>query len=598
MFPKTGSKWIISVTLLLVCVMGMASCTAPVEPPAVETSPAQPEASLPAASVPPVEAATAVPDEEETSIVILIPEDPPNFNAAIGDTGYDSLVMKMVLMGLADIDPDGRVFPRLAAELPTLENGGVVVDEEAGTMVATWKLRQGVTWADGTPVTSDDVIFTYEEIIDPETGTWIQGIDYVDGIEKIDDSTFAIKFNTIYPGYLTLFGGEQVVIWPKHYCDAEQGFTAWDCARQPLSSGPYMLEEWVTGDHMTFVRNPNYYEKDKPQIDQIIVQIVPDAAVRRTMMVEGDADVYMWATEQIADELKDEPNVKVSVSPTSRWVMRLFMNLAAKGSIDPAADPHPILADVRVRQAIRQAIDVDTISKEIFRGYSVPVWSELFRNPYTCEIPKPVYDPDAAIALLEEAGWKDTDGDGVRECHGCLHAAEGDKMEMELITYPEYGEPIILTQQLIGEMLGKVGMKLELSTVQGSVLWADYESGGIEQRGDFSIDLYDDGYGGIDPTDFLWQYYYSTSAEPGQGWNVGRWKNTEFDALLDQAYTLDEVTRKDLFCQIADLLDKELPQILMFSTINADAYSKRLNGLQSNINDVVTWNVANWTLAE
>ena len=533
-----------------------------------------------------------------SSITIIIGEDPPSFNAAVGDTGYDSLVMHMVMMGLTDIDPAGNIIPKLAAELPSVENGDVVVDNNAGTMDVTWKLRKDVFWSDGTPVTSDDVIFTYEAIINPDTGSWILGIDYVDGIDKIDDKTLVIHFNTIYPGYLTLFGGEQVVIWPKHYCDASQGFVAWDCGRTPLSDGPYMLQEWVTGDHLTFVRNPKYYETGKPQIDQVIVRVVPDVTVRETMMRQGDADVLMWATEQVADDLKNDSNVAISMSSNSRWVMRLFMNLAAKGSIDPVANPNPYLSDIRVRQAIRAAVDVDTIISSVWHGFPKPVWTEFFRPPYSCEIPQPQYDPEVAKALLEQAGWSDQDGDGTRECHGCQTAADGTQMSMELITYAEYGEPLLLTQQLIGEMLGKIGIHLDLRVVQGSVLWADYQSGGIEQRGDFNLDLWDDGYSGTDPTEFLQQSYSSAAAVPDQGYNFGRWSNLDFDALLNEAYTLDEGQRKVAFCQMAQILDQGLPQILLFSTINADAYATRLAGIQSNINSVVTWNISDWTIVK
>jgi peptide/nickel transport system substrate-binding protein len=536
------------------------------------------------------------PTQTTSTVNILIGEDPLSFNAAVGDTGYDSLVMHMVMMGLTDIDPEGNIVPRLAAELPTVANGGVVVDETTATMDVTWKLLDDVNWADGTPVTSEDVIFTYEAIINPDNGGWILGIDYVDAIDKIDDKTFVIHFNTIYPGYLTLFGGEQVVIWPKHYCDPEQGFVAWDCGRTPLSNGPFMLEEWVTGDHLTFVRNPKYYEPDKPQIEQVIVRVVPDVTVRETMMRQGDADVLMWATEQVADDLKNEPNIALSISPNSRWVMRLFMNLAAKGTTDPVANPNPFLSDLHVRQAIRAAVDVDTIINSVWHGFPKPVWTEFFRAPYTCEIPRPQYDPAAAKSLLEQAGWIDQDSDGTRECHGCQTAADGTLMSMELITYAEYGEPLELTQQLIGEMLGNVGIHLDLSIVQGSVLWADFQSGGIEQRGDFNIDLWDDGYSGADPTDFLQQSYSTDAAAPDQGYNFGRWSNSEFDTLLYEAYTLDEAQRKANFCQMARILDAELPQILMFSTINADAYSTRLSGIHSNVNGVVTWNIADWTI--
>jgi peptide/nickel transport system substrate-binding protein len=534
---------------------------------------------------------------EEKSITIIIPEDPPSFNPVITDTGYDSLVMELVMLGLSDIDPEGKVFPELAAEIPTVENGGVVADEDAGTMSVTWKMRQDVQWADGKPVTANDVIFTYESIVNPETGGWIAGIDYIDSVEKIDDYTFTINYNAIYPGYLTQFGGEQVVIWPAHYCDAAQGFSAWECARKPLSNGPFVLSEWVTGDHMTFVRNENYFEKGKPQIDTVTVRIIPDKSVRKTMLVNGDADLDMWTTEQMMHDLKDEPNVEVSLSPYNRWVMRIFFNLAEKGTTDPVATPHPILSDLRVRQAIRAAIDVDTITKEFFLDYAKPAWTEFFRPPYECDnIERPKYDPAAAAALLDEAGWKDTDGDGIRECHGCKTAEEGYVMEMEFITYAEYGEQLELTQQLIAEGLGKIGIKLNLTVVEGSVLWGASTDGGIEQSGNFDMDIWDDGYAGVDPTDFLWSYYSTDSTVPDVGYNYGRWSNEEFDALLGEVYTLDENVRKQKFCEMAKVMEAELPDLLLFTATNGDAHSVRLQGIQSTTNDLVTWNAADWTL--
>jgi peptide/nickel transport system substrate-binding protein len=604
-FGIKSPKALTMVILLALLVTGLVGCApsgkeeAPVEPtPVEEAEVVEEEEPAEPTPVEEAEAEVEVEEEEETSIVIVIPEDPPGFNGAVTDTGYEHLVMEMTLLGVADIDPYGDVFPELADELPTLENGGVVFDEEAWTMDVTWKLRDDVYWADGEPVTADDVVFTWDAITDPETGMWVDGVDYTDSVEKIDDYTFVVHYSTVYPAYLTQFGGENVVIWPEHYCDAEQGFVSWDCNREPLSDGPYLLEEWNAGDHLTFVRNPTYFEEGKPAIDRIVVQIVPEQAVRKTMMLEGDADVNMWLSEIVIDDLKDEPNVNLTFSPTTRWVMRLIPNMAAKGSIDPAADPHPILSDVRVRQAIRMAIDVDLIAEEIFLGYSEPVWTELFRPPYACEVPSPKYDPGEAAALLEAAGWTDEDGDGVRECHGCLNAEEGYPMSMEFTIYAEYGEELELAQQLIAEMLGEIGFDLQLTMVEGGVLWADYESGGIEQQGNFDLNMWDDGYPGVDPTDHLWYYYYSEAGEPDYGWNVGRWSNEQVDALIDETYTLDEAYRQELFCEIAGILDQELPQILLWSAIDVDAYSKRVEGVQATINDIMTWNVADWKVVE
>ncbi|MGD0610572.1 MAG: peptide ABC transporter substrate-binding protein [Anaerolineales bacterium] len=588
---STTIAWAALSTLLLVSLIGCG----PVATPAQPTSPTGMSAVTPEA---PTSAATATPSGP-SSITIVIPEEPPSFNAVISDTGYDELVMHMTLLGMTGIDPDGNIYPVLAAELPTVANGEVVVNDTAKTMDVTWKMRKDVTWADGVPVTADDMLFTYKAIADPNTGFAIEGLDKVSGVDKIDDYSFVVHFSSIYPDYLTIFGGRQVVLWPAHYCKASQGYTAWDCARTPLSDGPYVLKEWVTGDHLTFERNPKYYQPGKPQIDQIIVRIVADATVRETQLRQGDADEVMWASEQIANDVKGVSNVKLSISPTSRWVMRLFPNEAAKGTTDPKASPNPFFSDVRVRRAIRMAIDVDKITSSVWYGYAQPVWTEFFRPPYnTCNIPRPAFDAAGAQALLDQAGWV-MGSNGVRVCKNCGTAPNGTPFKFNLLTYSEYGQPLILTQQLIAEMLKNVGIEADLTQVQGSVLWAASSSNGIEQSGNFDMDLYDDGYSGINPASFL-NYYYSTgAAAPDAGWNVVRFENPQLDTLIDQANSsLDLPTRQAAFCQIAKLLDDQVPQILLFTTLNAEAYSSRLVGIQANINDVVSWNVADWTLAK
>ena len=331
MFTKT--RTLLFLTIMVILSLLLAACQPAAQQPGTEETPSS--------------------STSEKSITIVIAEDPPSFNPMVADTGYDALVMELVMLGLTDIDPQGNVFPELAEELPTIENGGVVIDEDAGTMSVTWKMREDVLWQDGKPVIADDVVFTWDAISDPDNGTWIPGSDYIDSVEQVDQYSFVVNYNTIYPGYLTQFGGEQLAVWPAHYCDAKQGFVSWDCGREPLSNGPFILDEWVEGDHMTFTRNDNFYLTDKPEIQKVTIRIVPDDAVRKTMMLQGDADIDMWINVNTANELKSSDVAKVSLSPTDRWVMRLFMNQAAKGTTDAATTPHPILSDVRVRQGIR-----------------------------------------------------------------------------------------------------------------------------------------------------------------------------------------------------------------------------------------------------
>ncbi len=582
---STKKRTLLFLTIMVIPSLVLAACQPATSQP---SSTEEPVASSPTSS--------STTTDSNNGITIVIAEDPPSFNPIVADTGYDALVMELVMLGLTDIDPNGNVFPELAAELPTVDNGGVAINEDEGTMSVTWKMREDVQWQDGQSVTADDVLFTWNAISDPTNGSWIPGSDYIDSVEQVDQYSLTVNYNTIYPGYLTQFGGEQLAIWPAHYCDAEQGFVAWDCGRQPLSDGPFVLSEWVEGDHMTFTKNDNFYLDGKPSVDKVNIRIIPDDSVRKTMMLQGDADIDMWINVNTINDLKDSDKAQASLSPTDRWVMRMYMNEAAKGTTDPAATPHPILSDVNVRQAIRSAIDVDTINNEIFHGLANPTWTEFFRAPYQCDIPRPAFDPEAAKAKLEQAGWTDSDGDGVRECNGCGTAEDGYKMEMEFITYAEYGEPLELTQQLIAEMLGNIGIKMNISVVEGSVLWDLAENGGIEQSGNFDIDIWDDGYAGVDPTDYLWEVYSQEAMTPGDGWNIDRWDNPTVDGLIDEAYTLDEQARKDAFCNIAKALDEEVPTIYLFTTPNADAHSTRLEGVQSSVNDLVTWNIADWKI--
>jgi peptide/nickel transport system substrate-binding protein len=566
------------------------------EPIAEEPAAEEPAAEEPAAEEPPTEEPAA----EKTSVTILIPDNPAEFHGYGAGTGFEEAISEMVMLSVAEVDDQGNYFPELATEIPTVENGGVVMDEETWETTVTWHLRQDIYWEDGEQVTADDVIFTWDAVQAAEI--WSSAADATESVVKIDDFTIEVNYYYPNPEYIIHFGGEDFPIFAEHYCDADQGYWEWDCNRQPLSNGPYTLAEWVPDDHLTFVRNPNYYDAPKPYIDEVIFRIVPEESVKRAIMDEGDADVHYWPAENNAISYQEEGNgTKYAVSPTERWIMKIFPNTKARGDT-PGEEtiPHPILADKRVRHALRMAIDVDTIINDIFLGFGEPVWSEFFRPPFedSCGIPRPEFDLEGAAALLKEAGWEDTDGDGVNECHGCLYAEEGDLMTMEFMIYAEYGETLEFAQQFIAEAWASLGIQTELSIVEGAVLWAQVEDGGIELAGDFDINMWDNGYAGVDPTSYLWDYYYYASDSE---WNLANWTGEEAEevaALIDELYTVDEEYRMEVFCDIAWILEEELPAIELFSTLEMFGLSDRLQGVRPSAFDILTWNVADWTVTE
>lgn len=593
-------KWLGFVLLVVLAIMAAASC-APQETLAPTEAPSEPEEAM--ETEPPMEEPEEPeePMEEVESIVITIPEDPPSFNGTLTWTGYERLIQEMTMLGVADLDPFNEPYLELAAEIPTVENGGVVVDEETWVTDVTWKLKEGITWADGEPVTAHDVVFTWNALTDPDTGAWAPGYEATEFMEAVDDYTLHIRYYYPYPAYTYQFGTGALTVWPEHFCDAEQGFSNWDCNHEPLSSGPYVLDEWVSGDHLIFSANPDYYEEGKPDIEQIVIRVVPDSSARKLMVSEGEATMDFWLGEDAFMELQGIEGITISEAPTSRWLVHLWPNLAERGTFDAEANPHPVMSDLQVRRAVRMAISIDEIVEGPMLGLAEPKWSEFNRDPWNCDIPKPEFDPDGARALLEEAGWTDTDDDGVRECHGCATGAEeGYPLSIEMMTYSEWGgESLENAHQLIGERLEDVGFDIELTVMQGAVLWDTYENGGVELTGEYDLNLWDDWWVGTDPLDHLWVYYSCAAVDPESGgWNIMRWCNEDFDALMDEAYTLDEEYRQEVFCQMAEIMDEELPSIPLFVGWDVAAHDENLKGVQASVNNMITWNVQDWTLEE
>ena len=591
-------KLSLMVTLILLASLVLA-CAGPqetLEAPPDEPAPEEPAPEEPAPEEPaPEEPATEEPAAEETSITILIYANPAEFHGFNIGSGLEETIGEMVMLSLAEVDPDGNYYPELATEIPTVENGGVVMDEETWETTVTWHLRDDVYWEDGEQVNADDVIFTWDAMQAAEV--WTASVDATESVEKVDDFTIAVNYYFPNPDYVIHFGGENFFVYAEHFCDAEEGYWTWNCTSEPLSAGPYTLKEWVTDDHLIFVRNENYYKEGKPVIDQVIFRVVPEESVKRAIMDEGDADLHYWPAENHALSYQEEGNgTKWAVSPTDRWVMKLFFNTKAWGEEET---PHAFLADKRVRQALRMAVDVDTLINDIFLGFGKPVWTEFFRPPFnSCGIPRPEFDMAGAAALLKDAGWEDTDGDGVNECHGCLYAEEGDLMTAEFVIWSGYGETLELAQQFVAEAWADLGLQTELNLLEDAVLWASVDEGGTELAGKFEIDMWDGGYGGVDPTGYLWDYYYYAADSE---WNLSNWtgeKAEEVAALIDELYSVDEDYRMEVFCEMASILEEELPSIQLFSTLEQHGLSERLQGIRPTAFDIVTWNVADWTVTE
>lgn len=563
--------------------MFLSACTA-------FAPPAEPEPTPTPTSLPPL--ALAV-DINPNAIVVPIPIDPPSFNAYINATGYEELIGELVYGALAELDANGNYYPELAEQIPTLANGGLSADGRT----VTWYLKPDLRWSDGEPFTAADVAFTWQAL--QESGIYAPGFDLITNIETPDDFTVLIRYQEFYPDYRLQFGGEGQGILPAHHCGAPDQMLNWDCNFDPVSLGPYILAEWLPGQRLVFNPNPNYWIANRPLNEQLILTIEADPERRQRAIARGNAHLDLWPEEPHLTAFEDDPeNVLLLQTDPSRFVLKLVPNLSAPGGLNPA-QPHPLFADVRVRQAVRHAINVPFLLEEVFNNRAILADTELARHG--CAVTRYRYNPAEADRLLTEAGWIDQDGDGVRECHGCLYAEPGTAFAFPSYRYAEFGPALDQAHRQIELMLFEVGIDMRPEAIEGTELWDTWTNRGVEIRGNFHLDLWDDGYFGRDPTAFMYDLYdpraIPTRNDPLAGLNVMRYRNPALLDLFDALHTpLEPARQQQLICRLAQILSDDLPTIPLLALPDYYAVNQRLQGVSPHIYDTITWNAGDWVL--
>jgi peptide/nickel transport system substrate-binding protein len=574
--------------VLILLLLLLTAC----ELPYPETSPPLP---LPTPTLPPLALAVDVLDD---AIIVPIPTDPPSFNAYLNNTGYEALIGELVYGALVEIGPDGNYYPELAADLPTLANGDL--SEDGRTVV--WRLRPGIRWSDGQPFSSADVRFTWQALRDSGLqgrGIWAPGFDLIEDIETPDPLTAIVHYREFYPNYLIQFGGQGTGVLPAHHCGPTDEMLSWDCNFEPISTGPFVLAQWIPGVRLTFEPNPYYYVSERPLASQLVFEIQPDPDLRRRKLERGNGHLDLWPDEPFLTQMESSSNIIVFRTNPARFVLRLVPNLSAPGSLD-FETPHPALSNVRVRQAIRYAIDVGRLNEEAFNNRGHPVESELFQ--FGCDLSPYEYNPGLAAALLDEAGWVITDpNDKIRHCQGCGTAKDGTPLILKSYTYVEFGDQLDTAHRLIKGMLAEVGIELQREAVEGDQLWGTWADNGLELRGNFDLDLWDDGYYGVDPTIYLTDYFDSraipTRDNPLAGLNVSRYRNPDLIDIFDALHTpLPNNRRRVLLCDLAAILHQDLPHIPLLALPDIYAINPTLQGVSPHIYDTVTWNAGDWYL--
>lgn len=526
---------------------------------------------------------------------------PSIMNTYLSNGTKDMEAASLVLEPLARFDQDGALVPYLAESIPTVSNGGVSEDLKS----ITWTLKEGLLWSDGTPVTSEDVRFTWEYCTAEGMGcSQVAKYEGVTDVEIKDDRTVVVHFNDAKPyPYNPLVSFEAPIVQKAQFADC-LGAKAPECTEAnfaPIGTGPFVVTDFKPNDVIQLAANPNYRDPAKPAFATVTFKGGGDAAAAgRAVMETGEYD-YGW-NMQLAPEVLAEMAAGGKGAPVSAFgtlVERLEMNLTNPSPDLPAdtrstvAEPHPFLSDINVRKALSMAIDRPLLV-EIGYGQAGRVTCNLVPAPaiYTADNTDCMtQDVEGAKALLDEAGWVDSNGNGIRDKDG---------VELKILYQTSTNAVRQDFQALIKQWWSEIGVDTELRNIDGSVFFGgDPGSPDTFQKFYADIEMYANNFAGTDPQGYLEQYRCGNEPKPDSQWqgeNINRFCSAEYDALLDElSRTADLEKRGEIGKKLNNMLTAESYTILpLVDRGRVSAVSNTLGGVVLNTWDSELWNAADW----
>ena len=456
---------------------------------------------------------------------------------------------------LAGWDPDGNLVPILAAEAPSVQNGGLAADGKS----VTWKLKKNVKWHDGKPFTADDVLFTYEYASDPATAAVSIG-SYKDvKVEKIDAYTVRVLFQKPTPYWADAFVGVYGMIIPKHLFDAYRGAKSREAPNnlKPVGTGPYKFADFKPGDMVRGTINMDYHEPNRPHFDSIEMKGGGDAvSAARAVMQTGEFD-YAW-NMQVEDEIllrlekggRGHAEIvpggnieQIQVNSTDPWT-------EVDGERSSLKTKHPTLSDPAVREALNMLVDRAAVEKFIY-GRTGVATRNFVNNPkrFVSKSTQFEFNIDKANQVLEAAGWK-KGADGFR-------AKDGKKLKYVFQT--SINAPRQKCQAIIKQACQKAGIDIEVKAVTASVFFSsDVANPDTYPHFYADLQMYTTTMTQPDPEVFMNQFCSweaATKANKWQGRNVSRFRSDEYDKTYREAEAeLDPVKRASLFMRMNDIV--------------------------------------------
>lgn len=412
----------------------------------------------------------------------------------------------------------------------------------------TCTLREGLRWSDGSALTSRDIAFTYRFVIDNKIPQYKSYFPFDPTFETPDDRTLIWKAEepTFAPDMPPWVYIVPQAVWAPYDGEGLRAIRAVENTPS-IGSGPFTLTEWSPGQGWTMERNP-YYWGEEPEVDRIEYRLYSNQEAMIQALSNGEIDFADGLRPSLIASVEGIENVTVQ-RVVSDWWLNLAFNFGGQG---PDADPLPALRDITVREAVAMAIDKQAIADKVYQGTATP--GDTIIRPASAfwhlDIPAEeefAYDPEAANAMLDQAGYADTDGDGVRE-----DPETGDPLEL-LIPASQDTTGAVESGELIVGYLDQIGIAVELRPVSDAKM-NDYWG-----AGNFDAYIW---YWSGDP-DPNYQLFVFTSEQCG-AWSDGCWQDPEFDALYEeQRSVFDRDARQEVVFEAQRRAYEQIPSVVL-----------------------------------
>ncbi|MBL8319284.1 MAG: peptide ABC transporter substrate-binding protein [Burkholderiaceae bacterium] len=488
------------------------------------------------------------------TLKILSWQGPTLLNGHFSNGSKDQLATRLFYEPLATWDRDGSLYPVLAAEIPSLANGGVAKDG----LSVTWKLKRGVSWHDGEPFTADDVVFSWELLRNPESAAFTVGtFAPIKEARKIDSHTVQLRFEKPTPAWYDAFVGDPVL--PKKHFAAYMGAKSREAPAnlKPVGTGPYRLLDFKPGDWVRAEANAAYHMPNRPHFDAIEIKGGGDSvSAARAVLQTGEYDLawLIQVEDEVLQRLEKGGQGRVEAAPGGD-VEYLMLNqsnpwVEVEGERSHVSTQHPLFRDTAVATAIAHLMDRESIQRFIYGRGGVATTNFLNNPPqYQSSRKGEAFDVARANALLDAAGW-------LRGAGG-IRAKGGQPLKLLFQTSTNASRQKV--QTIFKQAAAQCGIEVELKATSATVFFSgDAANPDTNARFQADLQMYTITRGGPDPGRFMelfCSWLVANKANKYLGRNVTRWRNDEYDKTFRAAETeLDPVKRAALLIRLNDLV--------------------------------------------